>query len=178
MNKKMLLCTVFSAALLMGAGIVNAKDATPSLEGAPKADLMQHHKDFKGKHGFGPLEDKLGLTDEQKEQAKKIHEQGRKEIEPLMNEMKNLREKMDSVRKKNMEEFEKILTPDQKKKLDESKAKRDEKMKEFKEKFGDKKGPRHHGHADFMPEGEDGMLPPPPHDFGDIAPKEALPAKK
>lgn len=166
MNKKLLLCSVFSTALLFGAGIVNAQDvAAPATDTAPKAEMM-HHKGFKGKHGFPKIEDKLDLTDAQKEQAKKIHEEGRKEIEPLMKEMKELREKMDAVRKKNMEEFEKILTPEQKAKFDEMKAKMEEKMKKFKDKHPDMRGPRH-GHG-MLPPHEDGILPPPPH--GDVPP--------
>ena len=161
MNKKLLLCSVFSAALLLGAGCVNAQETELPTQDTIKTEVM-HHKDFKGKHGFARLEDKLSLTDEQKEEAKKIHEQGRKEIEPLMKEMKDLRDKMDAVRKKNMEEFEKILTPEQKTKLDQMKTKMEEKMKEFK----DKHGSHHRGR--MLPPPEDGILPPPPH--GDIPP--------
>lgn len=161
MNKKLLLCSVFSAALLLGAGILNAKDVALDTDTAPKAEFVKHHKDFKGKHEHKPLEDKLGLSDEQKEQAKKIHEQGLKEMEPLMKEMKDLREKMDSVRKNNMEEFEKILTPEQKTKLEEMKKQIDGKMKEFKDKHGKMRGPRHLEHGDF---------PPPPHGDGNLPP--------
>jgi len=163
MNKKLLLCSVFSAALLLGAGILNAKDAAPAEDTTPKAEFIKHHKDFKGRHGFNPLEDKLGLSDEQKEQAKKIHEQGRKEIEPLLDEMKALREKMDAVRKKNMEEFEKILTPEQKTKLEEMKTQIDEKVKGFQGRHGKIGGPRHLEHGDF---------PPPPHGHGEFPPLE------
>ena len=166
MNKKLLLGSVFSVALLFGAGVVNAQGVSVPL-GVEVKTADAGYKDFKGKHGFDKLEDKLNLTDTQKEQAKKIHEDGKKKIEPLMDEMKSLREKMDAVRKKNMEEFEKILTPEQKTQLDEMKAKMDARKKEFEGRPWDMKDKHHQGHGMKAPHG-DGMLPPPPH--GDVPP--------
>lgn len=172
MNKKLLLCSVFGLALFAASGFAIANDEASAPAATENAEIMHHKGDFHHKHMKAPLplEDKLNLTDEQKEQAKKIHEEGRKEIEPLMKEMKELREKMDVVRKKNMEEFEKILTPEQKEELDSMKKSFEEKMK---------KGPRHM--RGKMPHGEDGMLPPPPHGDGmpwHHAPKDIEPAPK
>ena len=171
----MLLCGVFGLALLAASGSVYAKGEAPEEVAATENAEVLHHKDgFHKKHmrEHKPLEDKLNLTDEQKEQAKKIHEQGRKEIEPLMNEMKDLREKMDELRKKNMEEFEKILTPEQKAELDNMKKSFEEKMKNGHKHM---KGKRPHGEGMF-PHHDGEMLPPPFPPHGDMkgphAPKD------
>ena len=153
MYKKYLLSGVFSLALLMGAGVAGAQDAAVAdHEPLAKAHFMKHDggpKGFHGKPDFRKdLEEKLKLTDAQKAEAEKIHEQGRKDIEPLMDQMKEIRAKMDELRKKNMEEFEKILTPEQKAEMDKMKAQ----MKE------------HH-----RPHGA-GMMPPPPHGAPDDMP--------
>ena len=92
----------------------------------------------------------LGLSAEQQEQAKAIHEQGRKDIEPLMEEMKALREKMDAKRRANMEEFEKILTPEQKAKFEELK-KNAPHHKMRKEHYFEHKGAHFEGKAPEMP---------------------------
>ena len=181
MDKKLLLCSVFCVGFLIGIGMTKALTRVPEPQPQVKVDVLpqvpacphmqakgkfkyhRHEKfDFDGKRGHKPLQDRLILSDEQKELAAKIHEDSKKEIEPLWKEMKALREKMDAIRKANMEEFEKILTPEQKTKLDKMKAKVDRKMqRRFNQKF-------HHHH------GEAGMLPPPPHDEApkvDEAPK-------
>ena len=163
MNKKYLLSGVFSLALLIGAGIANAQDiASVNNEPPAKAHFMRHRPEgFHGKHDFRKdMEEKLKLTDEQKAQAKKIHEDGRKEIEPLMEQMKEIRAKMDEIRKKNMEEFEKILTPEQKTEMEQMKANMKDKMEKHHRPHGNGMlpPPPAHGAPDDMP------LPPPPVD--------------
>ena len=169
MNKKFLLCGVFAAALMLGStGVFAADKPAAPADGkvvtiGVDGGFKQKHKEIMRKHQED-FENKLKLTDAQKERAKQLREEGRKEIEPLMNQMKELRGKMDELRKKNMEEFEKILTPDQKAELENMKADMEKKMKDGKHKRG-KFGPhgdKHHG--------DDMLPPPPPH--GD-APKPA-----
>lgn len=67
------------------------------------------------------LADKLNLTDEQRERAKKIYDEGREQMRPLMEEGRVLHEKMEKVRKENLAEFEKILTDEQKKEFEDMK---------------------------------------------------------
>ncbi len=88
---------------------------------------MRHHDRFA---------QELGLSEEQKAEAKKIREEGREKVGPLMEEMKQLRQKMDELRKQNMEEFEKILTPEQKSKLEQIKA---EKKAMFEKRMAERK---------------------------------------
>lgn len=110
------------------------------------------------------MADDLKLTEEQRAQAKEIHERGRKDVEPMMNEMKNMRERIDERRRMNMEEFEKILTPEQK-----------EKFETMKNNMSDMKGPRRHEGMRGMPfrhGPQAGMRHMPKHD-GSAEPKVA-----
>lgn len=160
--KKILLNSLCAAAVMFGATAAMAQPADDMLPppppghefDAPRPPMDGH--EMKGPHGKdmrgGPdrLAKDLGLTDEQKEQARKIHEQGREKVKPLMEEMKNIHEKMEKLRKENMAEFEKILTPEQKDKFEKIKAerkqhweknrmKKDADGKEFKKKKSEKK---------------------------------------
>jgi len=117
--KKTFLSILLGATIISaGAFCVNAQ--TPDTPDMPKIEHKINHEEMRQKMQNKIAED-LGLTAEQQEQAKAIHEKGKAEIEPLMKEMKALREKMDAKRRANMEEFEKILTPDQKAKFEELK---------------------------------------------------------
>lgn len=111
MNK--IILSGISLSLLLGASGAFAADPPP---------VPPHHYEFQ-KHERAlphhrrapvPLEERLNLTDEQKEKAKAIREEGREKLKPIMKEMKELREKADKIRKENMKEFEDILTPEQK----------------------------------------------------------------
>lgn len=112
--------SILLGATIISAGAFYANAQTPDTPDMPK---IEHKVDFRQMHQKmqKKMADDLGLTAEQQEQAKAIHEKGKAEIEPLMKEMKALREKMDAKRRANMEEFEKILTPDQKAKFEEMK---------------------------------------------------------
>lgn len=119
--KKTFLSILLGATIISaGAFCVNAQ--TPDMPEKPK---IEHKMDFEKMHQKmqNKIAEDLGLTAEQQEQAKAIHEKGKADIEPLMKEMKALREKMDAKRRANMEEFEKILTPEQKAKFEELKNK-------------------------------------------------------
>lgn len=127
--RKILLATVCALTLISGVHSVKAEtvDIPDSVAvSEPPASfygpqIQEPRPMFKGmhdeKHGE-KLSEELGLTAEQKAEAKKIREAGREDMKPLMEEMRSTREKMDAVRKKNMEEFEKILTPEQKEKFE------------------------------------------------------------
>ncbi|MDR1694433.1 MAG: hypothetical protein LBR70_04495 [Lactobacillaceae bacterium] len=161
--KKILFATVCATTLFLGAAAINAQEMVPP---APHGEMTHPApcpcmKDGFGHKGFNKggefdhekmkermeqradkFADELGLSPEQKEQAKKLHEDGRKEIEPLIKEMKNTREKMDALRDKNMKDFENILTPEQKDKLEKMKAEKkpEGKKKWFEGKKRSKKG--------------------------------------
>ena len=112
--------SILLGATIISAGAFCANAQTPDAQDMPK---VEHKIDFNEMHKKMQIKiaEDLGLTAEQQEQAKAIHEKGKAEIEPLMKEMKALREKMDAKRRANMEEFEKILTPDQRAKFEEMK---------------------------------------------------------
>lgn len=175
--KKILFATVCATTLFLGVSAINAQEAAPLPpphheemsprpegcpcmrgERGPRGDFRRDgefdHEKMKERmeQRADKFADELGLTKEQKEQAKKIREEGRKEVEPLMKEMKDVREKMDALREKNMKDFEAILTPEQKDKLEKMKA--DRKPEGKKRWFeGKRKGPRGDmKHGDKRPE--------------------------
>ena len=85
-----------------------------------------------GKDGFHPDEmmkerfaKKLNLTDEQKAQIEKFHEEDVKQMKPLFEQMDALRKQADELREQNKTRFESILTSEQK---DILKAMHDKKM--------------------------------------------------
>ena len=145
--KHSLLTTLLVATMASGSAF--CANAEP--RAFPEHPGFEHHINREEMHK--KMTDKmatdLGLTDEQKAEAKAIHEKGKTDMEPLIKEMKDLREKMDAKRRANMEEFEKILTPEQKQKFEEMKKNAPHHMKD---------GKKHHK---FGPEGKH---------FGDKAP--------
>lgn len=85
--------------------------AAPGMRGGDVPLEMRLHRE---RPGMGKkLEDKLNLTEEQKEQARKIHEKGMNEVKPILDEMRALREKADKLREENLAEFKAILTEEQ-----------------------------------------------------------------
>ena len=147
------LYSVCAAAVMLGAANVYAQEKKPF----PPADGPRHEQRMEKMEN--KLADELGLTEQQREQAKKIHEEGRAQVKPLMEDMKNLREKMDKLRQENMKEFEDILTAEQKTKFEKIKAERHEKWKKMKEKFDKKRGRRMHKGPRPVHIGD---FPPPP----------------
>lgn len=147
--KKTLLTAVCAGVLALGiANVQAAKDMPlpvpphsdemlPPPPGAEK-DMAKKMAKFEKKMSK-KLADKLGLSKEQQEQAKKIRKDGREKLKPYFEEMKAIREKMDKVRKENMKAFEDILTPEQKAKLKEIKDKHREDMKKRFQERHDKK---------------------------------------
>ena len=144
--KKGLLSAVCASAVLLGTLSVCAQGPEAPL---PAAEVPPHHEMVKGpRPGEMPrpphmkkmkedLGKKLGLTEEQEEQARKIREEGREKMKPLMEEQRELHKKMNEIRKENMAEFEEILTPEQKQKFSEIK-KEMESRRPFKKRFGPK----------------------------------------
>lgn len=142
--KKYLLATVCAFSLALSASAF-AQDE-PRDETMPPPPGIEHQMEKVKENMQNELADKLNLTDEQREKAKKIHEEGREKMKPLMEEGKALHEKMDKLRKENMGEFEKILTDEQKEQF--------EKMKEeFRKEFHHKKP---HHRPDFDKRGRAG----------------------
>jgi len=103
--------TVLSAGMTISSAALAAKEDMPP----PAAEIRRGPNPEKMAQ---KMAEDLGLTKEQQEKARAIHEKGRAEIEPLMKEMQEIREKMDAKRRANMEEFESILTPEQKAKFE------------------------------------------------------------
>lgn len=148
-----LLCatTVLAGAQMSFAAEAEKANAMPPpppheemLPPAPKGDMKApkkfDKKDFEEKQlkMQEKLSDELGLTPEQREEAKKVREEGRKKMEPLLKEMRELRKEMDEVRKENMESFEEILTPEQKAQFDKLKKDHADKIKKHDKKKHDK----------------------------------------
>lgn len=141
---KMFLTVVCASTIAFGATIANAAEKKEMLPPPHQGEEMEHPRPMK-QDGKGPKFDKemhkkmadkfakdLGLSEEQKVEAKKIRKEGREKMKPLFKDMKELREKMDKVRESNMKEFEKILTPEQKAKLEKMKTDREEARKQKK----------------------------------------------
>lgn len=134
--KKYLLATVCALSVMMSSNVWAQENADETLPPPSVEHQMKGHRGDMQKE----LADKLQLTQEQRDMAKKIHEEGREKMKPLMEESKALHEKMDKLRQENMGEFEKILTDEQKQKFEEMK-------KEFRKEFHHKK-PHHRHHFD------------------------------
>ncbi|MBQ9235572.1 MAG: Spy/CpxP family protein refolding chaperone [Alphaproteobacteria bacterium] len=120
--KKYLLTSICAAVLALSAFNVSADEGKADMD---RPEPPKHEMKMQKMHD--DLADKLKLTDEQREKAKKIHEEGRAKMKPLMDEGRELHEKMDKLRKENMAEFEAILTDEQKAELE--KIKKDHKGK-------------------------------------------------
>ncbi|MBP5699013.1 MAG: hypothetical protein J6W96_05760 [Alphaproteobacteria bacterium] len=116
----------------------------PQMQPKPDEMVMREHRrphgmhqrpDFKGHHGkhFGkmhgdmkgkPFEpspemkarfaEKLGLTDEQKEQLEKYRTEDMAKMKPLVDQMDALRAQMKELRQENRARFESVLTDEQK----------------------------------------------------------------
>ena len=130
--KKYLLTTICAFALALSSNVFASNNVDENMPPPPPAEqTVKHHRGDMQKE----LADKLNLTAEQREQAKKIHEEGRAKMKPLMEEAKELHKKMDNLRQENMAEFDKILTNEQKTEMEKIKA-------DFRKKFHHKK-PHH-----------------------------------
>lgn len=127
--KKYLMTTVCIGIIALAGNVFASENIKKEMEGNKPQHEMRMQE---------TLAEKLKLTPEQREQAKKIHEDGRNKMKPLIKERKELHEKMNNLRRENMEEFNKILNDEQKKQFEEIKA-------EHKKKFHNKKHhkPRH-----------------------------------
>ena len=95
----------------------------------PRKEMRQERR---GGKALENLARELSLTEEQKEEYRKINQESREKIKPLMDQIQK-------IRKENMEAFEKILTPEQKEQFAKMKA---EKKAKFFAKRG--KGKKHH----------------------------------
>lgn len=104
-----------------------------------------HHKNFKHRQFSEEMKEhfaqKLGLTDEQKQQLDKFRDEDMAKMKPLMEQMKDLKKQIREVRKESRAHFESVLTDEQKATLKTM-----------------KKGWHHHKHH-FAPKGEDDLAP-------------------
>lgn len=113
---------------------------------APKAGVERQqapckcHKMHKPKCDFQKLEDELGLSAEQKEQAKVLREKQMEAAKPIFEQLKQkekeireLRTQLRDLRKQGKKDFEAILTDKQLKKLEKIKAERKQKFEHHSE---------------------------------------------
>jgi len=112
MKKTLLNLVVLAAVVAMTQLPVLAEQTQPApqnffdkMRGNMEQNMQKHDND---------MSNKLNLSKEQKEQAKKIREEGRAKIAPIMQQMHALRQQADKAREENMAKFEAILTPQQK----------------------------------------------------------------
>ena len=100
----------------------------------------------KPKCNFQKLEDELGLTAKQKEQAKQLREKQMEAAKPIVEQLKQkekevqeLRAQLKNLREQNKKEFEAILTDKQLKKLEQIKAERKQKFEKHRKDHGHKR---------------------------------------
>ena len=113
--------------------VQNSKTAIPDRKGDPiliSWDGFEMHEE----EMFQKWMDKLDLTDEQRQSAKKIHNAEIKELTPLMKQLSEIQEKIKSTKNESRQQYEQILTDKQIQKWH---------KKEFKNK-SDKKMKKHH----------------------------------
>lgn len=96
------------------------------------------------KCGFQKLEEELGLTTQQKEQAKQLREKEMEAAKPIVEQLKQkekevqeLRAQLRDLHVQGKKDFEAILTDKQLKKLEQIKAERKQKFEKHR---------KHHGH--------------------------------
>ncbi|HSA06727.1 MAG TPA: Spy/CpxP family protein refolding chaperone [Candidatus Gastranaerophilales bacterium] len=150
--------TVFVLVLLLVGNFASAQK-NPDMERYGK--MKQEHKE-KFKEKKDEIQNRLNLTEEQKAQAKKFHEEARPEIKPVvekikakrqeiiemkksgasqeqlkakMEEMKPLIDEANRIREKNAQKFESILTPEQKVEFQKIKEEVKQKREQMKEKM-------------------------------------------
>lgn len=112
---------------------------------AEKAQELQHCKKIpQHKCGFQKLEEELGLTAKQKEQAKQLREKQMEAAKPIVEQLKQkekevqeLRAQLRDLHVQGKKDFEAILTDKQLKKLEQIKAERKQKFEKHR---------KHHGH--------------------------------
>lgn len=125
--------TPLALAFLMAfsSSVYAQEPAKPLDKPMPRKEMRQERR---GGKALENLARELSLTEEQKEEYRKINQESREKIKPLMDQIQK-------IRKENMEAFEKILTPEQKEQFIKMKA--EKKAKHF-EKRGRGKGKKHH----------------------------------
>ncbi len=82
--KKALLITAIAAITIGAAQVTYAAPATPDMARQIQKQQTNPTKEQMRKQ----FEERLQLTDKQKEKAKKLHEKGRAEMEPVMKQIK------------------------------------------------------------------------------------------
>ena len=102
--KKALLVTALAAIIMAAAQTnVSAAPAQPDMARQIHKQQTNPAKEQMRKQ----FEQRLQLTDKQKEKAKKLHEKGRAEMEPVMNQIKTKHQQLQSVQQAGLTEEEK-----------------------------------------------------------------------
>ena len=134
MKKSLLNLVVLTAVVAMTQLPVLAEQTQPT---SPNFfDKMHGNMEEKMQKHENEMNNKLNLSKEQKEQAKKIREEGRTKLAPIMQQMHTLRQQADTVRNENMAKFEAILTPQQKIQFQQIKKEMQEKREQRKNSCG------------------------------------------
>lgn len=100
--------SLLSAALIMCVvlSVQTCANAAGTAQTPSQAKFVKHHAKDK-EQMRKQFEDRLKLTDKQKEKAKKLHEKGRAQMEPVMKQMKSKYEQMQSIQQSEMTQDEK-----------------------------------------------------------------------
>ncbi|MBP3847790.1 Spy/CpxP family protein refolding chaperone [bacterium] len=94
--KKLLSIMFMTAAIAFGSAQVMAQEtqtASPLKKGGPQHEKMKQK-----------FEQRLNLTEKQKEKAKKIHEKGAKQMKPVMEKSMALRKEIGEIKKSDLDE--------------------------------------------------------------------------
>jgi Spy/CpxP family protein refolding chaperone len=108
--KKALLITAIAAVL---AAVPQSIYAAPAQSDIPSGMNKQAHIQKNKEQMKKQFEERLKLTDKQKEKAKKLHEKGRAEMEPVMTQMKAKYSELRALEQSNLSEDEKDKKIDQ-----------------------------------------------------------------
>jgi protein CpxP len=92
------LATLIGLSMALALPMVSQTTAAPFADEKPKAEKSKHHKAKKGKHHrFKRLAKALELTDEQKAQAKTIHENAKDQMDVHKASLKSYREELKAI---------------------------------------------------------------------------------
>ena len=129
---------MFSAALMCAPmGFAQSDNAKPSSSTQASSDQMDHKGHHGGKH-MDKMMDQLNLTDDQKAQVKKLHEDGHDQMKQIKSDSSlsaaQKKDKIKQLHQDQMAKMEALLTPEQKTKWEQMKAEHKEKRGMHKDK--------------------------------------------
>jgi Spy/CpxP family protein refolding chaperone len=125
---------MFSAALMcapIGFAQSDNAQSPSSTSGQPQSGDQMGHKGHRGGKHMDKMMEQLNLTDDQKSQVKKLHEDGRAQMKQVASDSSlsaaQKKDKIKQLHQDQMSKMESVLTPDQKTKWEQMKSERKEK---------------------------------------------------